>query len=163
MKAEVMYNNNDEVGEVASQMFKAAEQITQQACLKLRGHPKAAAIAAVLNFGAGYMQTLSALIARHDTSDMENFNPNFAVTPDVMLFAALLSNQAAPLCTEKGEVDVEFGPHIIWKTLKMFEQYTGRPADGSLQQSFVEVGRKFDPKMLPFIEAGNKPPGTRLN
>lgn len=158
--SKTIFTNDDVTLSMGGELFQGASQVAQEACdaLKRAGKGTSEILHALMNMGAGYINVVAALIARHDLSkftedSMDDFNPNFAITPDVLLFSAILMNVAAPTCGEDGSVDVQFGPHVISRALKTFEQFTGRPADGSLDQSFVQAGREFDESQMPQLLA----------
>ncbi len=155
--------DDSDVSRISSELFKGFQEVSQEAIgvIAKSGKGKSAAIHAVLNGTAGIINVLATLVANHVKPDnIEDLNPNLAVTPEVLLFTALLVNKCAPVCEPDGHVQSQFGPHVIWAALEAYERLTGQKPDQFLAPGLAEAGREFAPNDMARVKAAYEANGA---
>lgn len=132
--------------DAGSKLFDLAQSafLMTNVALKRAGHGKPAAIHVGMNFAAGILHSVAVLTA--DTSSVDPDNPtqeaiNRCITPEVLLFTALLVNKCSPEA-EGNVVNTEFGPEQIFNALEAYEQLTGKRCDEFLDKDMVAAARK---------------------
>lgn len=92
------------------------------------------------------------------------------VKEETLLFAALVAARVMTNLDSDGETTTEFGPHILWQALSMWEKiYPDKKAEDHLDNGMLKAARDFGAKsVIPFDEFLRKrqtsvPPSNSLN
>jgi hypothetical protein len=100
--------------------------------------------------GALCVMTLAGAQAANE-GDGDSFDPTRRITPDTLLFFAILAAHSCQDSRARGtpgidgsggiDVSVEFGPETFFNALETFERATGRKIDGMLPKGMLEAAR----------------------
>lgn len=92
------------------------------------------------------------------------------VKEETLLFAALVAARCQTNLGTDGETTTEFGPHILWQALSIWEKvYPDKKAEDHLDNGMIKAARKFgEQAVVPFDEFLRKrqtsvPPTNSLN
>lgn len=91
------------------------------------------------------------------------------ITEETLLFAALVAARIQTDLRPNGMTKTEFGPHILWQALSIWEKvYPDKKAEDHINNGVVAAARKFGEKtVIPFSEfmkkRANTPPSQALN
>lgn len=92
------------------------------------------------------------------------------VREETLLFAALIAARVQTDLRPDGNTTTEFGPHILWQALSIWEKvYPDKKAEDLLDNGMIQAARDFGSKsVIPFEEFLRKrptsvPPSSALN
>ncbi len=97
------------------------------------------------NMAVGLMHVMAMCVANQKpTGNFEDFDPSDGITPETLLFSALLVNQIAPdYDHNKNGVVCSFGPHVLLETMSAYEKLTGKKPDEFLVPGLVKAVREL--------------------
>lgn len=130
---------------LSNEAFRVGEQAAQSLLLaaKAGGGNIADGIYCLTSMAAGLMTILAISVGKIETKDFEEFEPTDSITPETLLYSALLVNKTTPDYDHKEKSVVsELNPIVFFDAIEAYEKLTGKSPDEFLQPGLVKAARE---------------------